>query len=85
MKIVLAVLSIGVGAGKTGMFLGHLDLPGANPLGDKSFSNIEKEIGFAVRDVGEMTLKYALEEETRLTLDENLEEWEKLPVEQREA
>ena len=71
--LVIALQQIGGGATESGILLSYLGLPSAQTFQKSHFGTIEKKIRTTVKQLTNSSISIALDEEMRLTLEDNFE------------
>ena len=85
-RAVLATLAIGGGGSDLSDFLSFLDIPNCASFGTNAFNKIEALIGKELRSCGLKAMEEALQEEIKLTNEDNKvnhEEWLSTTINQR--
>jgi len=78
-KLVLSMMLNGGGGSDAAKHLSFLDLPCSVSVGTTGFASVEADIGKVLWDFAKEAMEDALLEEIRLTLEDNMKEWENAP------
>ena len=87
LRLVLGTLAIGNGGSDLSDFSAILDLPQASSFGYRPFNRIESNIGENLREIAEQAMKEALDEEIKLTLEEqgiDFKQWQEKTIQEKE-
>ena len=81
----LTTLAIGNGGSDLSDFTASIDLPQASSFGKRPFNNIQSTIGEDLRQIAADSMKQAMEEEAKATLEDmgkTYDEWKKMSIQQ---
>lgn len=87
-KLVIAIISFGMGKTEATTIAGFLDLESAHSFGHKRYRAIENDIGSTVIDISEEALNEALLHEIKLACEEqgiSFDEWNAKTLEEKKA